>query len=238
MRRDGEEIAPVRLTLLGGAVVETEQHRCELSDGVGRVVAYVALEAPDRVQRSRLAGELWPECHERRAVANLRSALWRARRISSRLLEATATSVRLSPGVWLDVHHPVETIRAHDEHGLSGLRNTVLLPGCVDEWVLVHRERVRQRLLRAIEQEAHRATAEGRYAAAIDLALEAIEVEPLRETPHRLLIEAHLAEGNFSEAVRHYRWYEQLLLRELGVRPSAGLDRAIRRDTGSAAVTR
>ena len=41
-----------------------------------------------------------------------------------------------------------------------------------------------------------------RFSDAIDAALAAVAAEPLRESAHVVLIEAHLAEGNVSEAVR------------------------------------
>jgi DNA-binding SARP family transcriptional activator len=43
--------------------------------------------------------------------------------------------------------------------------------------------------------------------------------EPLRESAHRTLIEAHLAEDNLAEAQRILRAYRALLDRGLGVSP-------------------
>jgi Bacterial transcriptional activator domain len=48
-------------------------------------------------------------------------------------------------------------------------------------------------------------------------------LEPLRETAHRALIEAHLAESNWSEAHRQFRRCQQLFREELGVEPTASL---------------
>ena len=58
---------------------------------------------------------------------------------------------------------------------------------------------------------------------AVEAALAVVGAEPLRESARRLLIEAHLAEGNVVEACRAYHAYEDLALRELGVQPSEGL---------------
>ena len=63
-------------------------------------------------------------------------------------------------------------------------------------------------------------SAGGRHADAIQAALAAIRLEPLRETAHRTLIEIHLAEGNWSEACRQYQRCRRLLQDELGVEPS------------------
>ena len=60
----------------------------------------------------------------------------------------------------------------------------------------------------------------GRYHEAHHAALAAAEVEPLRETPQRCMIKAHLSEGNVSEAMRVYREFCELLRNELSVEPS------------------
>ena len=50
--------------------------------------------------------------------------------------------------------------------------------------------------------------------------LAAVAGEPLRESAHRALITAYLAEGNRSEALRQYRFFRHLLADELGLEPS------------------
>jgi DNA-binding SARP family transcriptional activator len=47
-----------------------------------------------------------------------------------------------------------------------------------------------------------------------------VAAEPLRESAHRALIGAHLAEGNPGEALRQYQLFRGLLGRELGIEPS------------------
>src|SRR2546428_362006 len=63
-------------------------------------------------------------------------------------------------------------------------------------------------------------TEEGRAAAAIAAGLAAVAAEPLRESSHRVLVEAHLSEGNQAEALRQYLHYRDLLRDNLGVEPS------------------
>jgi DNA-binding SARP family transcriptional activator len=95
-----------------------------------------------------------------------------------------------------------------------------LLPGFYDDWALIERERVRQRVLHALEALSERLAAGGRFADAIESALLATSAEPLRESAHRSLIRAHVAEGNLTEARRAYLAYQGLMQRELGVLPS------------------
>jgi DNA-binding SARP family transcriptional activator len=60
----------------------------------------------------------------------------------------------------------------------------------------------------------------GQRPEAAEAALAAVAQEPLRESAHRLVMEAHLADGNPGEAVRHYRLFARLLGRQLGLQPS------------------
>jgi DNA-binding SARP family transcriptional activator len=98
-----------------------------------------------------------------------------------------------------------------------------LLPGWYDDWALMERERVRQRILHALEALSRRLTDAGRYADAVEAAMLAISAEPLRESAQRALIEAHIGEGNLAEARRCYHAYHDLVRRELGVDPSSDL---------------
>jgi DNA-binding SARP family transcriptional activator len=82
------------------------------------------------------------------------------------------------------------------------------------------RERLRQRILHALEALSERLAAAGRFADAIEAALLATGAEPLRESAQRALIKVHIAEGNLTEARRTYRAYHDLVHRELGVAPS------------------
>ncbi len=95
-----------------------------------------------------------------------------------------------------------------------------LLPGWYDDWILLERERHRQLVLLALEALSEHCTDIGRFDAAVLAALAAVEREPLRESAHRALIRAHLADGNVAEAMRRFRLYEQLAQDDLGVDPS------------------
>jgi DNA-binding SARP family transcriptional activator len=95
--------------------------------------------------------------------------------------------------------------------------------GWYDDWVLVERERLRQRMLHRLEELSRRLASAGRFADAVEAAIVAIGAEPLRESAQRVLIEAHVAEGNLSEARRIWREYRDLIHRELGVDPSGAL---------------
>ncbi|MGH3548598.1 MAG: AfsR/SARP family transcriptional regulator [Pseudonocardiaceae bacterium] len=102
-----------------------------------------------------------------------------------------------------------------------------LLPDWSEDWLLFERQRWHQFRLRTLENLAAQQHAEERYLDAVQTALAAIAIEPIRETAHRILIEVHLAEGNTASAVKHYQHYRQLLQHELGVVPSAQMNQLV-----------
>jgi DNA-binding SARP family transcriptional activator len=95
-----------------------------------------------------------------------------------------------------------------------------LLAGWYEDWVLIERERFRQLRLHALEAICERLVALGRFGEAVEAGLAAVAGEPLRESAHRALIQAYLAEGNPWEGVRQFRSYAQLLREELGAETS------------------
>ncbi|HEX2156656.1 MAG TPA: bacterial transcriptional activator domain-containing protein, partial [Actinomycetes bacterium] len=98
-----------------------------------------------------------------------------------------------------------------------------LLPDWYEDWVVLERERLRQLRLHALEALCARLTGAGRFGAAVQAGLAAVAGEPLRESAHRTLIRAHLAEGNPGEAVRQYHLYRRLLTDELAIEPSPAI---------------
>jgi DNA-binding SARP family transcriptional activator len=96
-----------------------------------------------------------------------------------------------------------------------------------DDWVILARERFRQARLHALEALCLSLASSGRYAEAAEAGLAAVAGEPLRESAHRALIQAHLAQGNPGEAIRQYRLCRRLLHEQLGLEPSPQLDELV-----------
>jgi DNA-binding SARP family transcriptional activator len=222
--------APV-VHLLAGPYVTTGTKRQEVPEGSKQLLAYVALRRR-RVERRQVAGTLWPFGDEERAAGNLRSALWRLRRAGINVLVADKWSLALYPHVIVDLHvmdqwatRLIEgTACARDLTTSPSVADALdLLPGWYDDWALAERERIRQRLLHALEALSCRLASLSRFADAVDAALLAVSAEPLRESAQRTLIEAHVAEGNLTEARRSFLAYRALVRRELGVDPSGDL---------------
>jgi len=223
--------------LLGGLYVTRNGNRLEVPEGSKRLLAFLCLRRGP-VERCHAAGTLWPSVDDRRAAGNLRSALWRLRGADIDVLEADKRLIGLRQGVAVDVYELAEwasrLVARRPARGDLSLRRPLddaldLLPGCYDDWAIIERERMRQRMLRALEALSRELTAMGRYGEAVDAALTAIVAEPLRESAQRALLEAHLAESNLIEARRDFLAYRNLVRRELGVEPSVELAALVRR---------
>jgi DNA-binding SARP family transcriptional activator len=221
------DIGPVQLDLLSGFRVVHRDTPIGLPLGAQRVLAYLALH--DRpVLRATLAGTLWRDTTGRRAAANLRSALWRLNQEGLRLVTATVTSLGLAAHVGVDIRRVEElahgvldaTLRCEDIKRPANALGGDFLPDWSDDWVFVERERFRQLRLHALESLCEQLTAVGRFGHAVDAGLAAVAGEPLRESAHRAVIKAYLAEGNRGEALRQYAFYRKLLFTELRTAPS------------------
>jgi DNA-binding SARP family transcriptional activator len=216
--------------MLDGFWVVDGQQTLSIPLSARRVVAFVALRG--RSSRAEVAGTLWPEVSDSKAQACLRTALWRLRQLSVQPLVTGDETLRVDESVDVDVNTLITAIRRVINDGECGADQGLLptlaamgelLPGWYDDWVLLGRERLRQLQLHALELTAQQLTCTGRYAEAIEAAMAAVRLEPLRESATRVLIEVHLAEGNVVEAIRRLEFFERSLAAELGVEPSAEL---------------
>jgi DNA-binding SARP family transcriptional activator len=224
----------VTLGLLQGFRLEHDGGNPVLPLGIQRLVAFLAVHNRPLL-RLYVAGNLWIDSSEEHANANLRTALWRLHRLDFRLVDATRSHLSLAPVVAVDLHDLSRRARQVLRHEAAPTRENVdailnsgdLLPDWYDDWVVVEREQFRQLRLLALETLCSDLSAAGSYATAVEAGLACIAAEPLRESAHRALIGAHLAEGNRVEAIRQFRLYEALLLNELGVEPSAVIRRML-----------
>jgi DNA-binding SARP family transcriptional activator len=225
----GEE-TPV-LHLFGGPFVTYGRRRVSVPQGSKRLLVFVALHR-GQVERGYAAGTLWPAGTEYRAAGNLRSALWRLSRAELPLLRADKCYLTLQQEVVVDARLVNDWASrmitgAPSEDDLVALPTGAdaldLLPGWYEDWALVERERLRQRMLHALEALSRKLVEVGRCAEAVEAAIMAVAAEPLRESAQRALIQAHLAEGNWSEGHRQLAIYRKTLQCELGLEPDPSL---------------
>jgi DNA-binding SARP family transcriptional activator len=227
---DDDGGAELRLFVLGGFDLLWRGERVEVDRASQRVLSLLAVRGRP-LHRSHLAGSLWPDTSESKAAASLRTALWRIRRTGLDVVTTRPSDVALVPSVWVDLaaaerwahgvlHGSVATDLASIE---PRLLTGELLPGFGDDWLVLERERIRQTRLHALEELCRRSREAGRSHDAVMAGTLAVEAEPLRESSTIVLIEAHLAAGNRSEAVRQFDRYREVLRGELGLEPSARL---------------
>jgi DNA-binding SARP family transcriptional activator len=218
------------LSLLGGFELRCAGRAVAVARSGQRLLALLALHARP-LERLWVAGTLWLDQPEERAGASLRSALWRLPRPGgAAVVEASATHLRLAGDVTVDLAELAGRAGALERPSPAGdldlapsLLASDLLPDWYEEWVVLERERFRQLRLHALEALCRRLTEARRFGAAVQAGLAAVAGEPLRESAHRALIQAHLAEGNPGEALRQYRLYRRLLADELAIEPSVAI---------------
>jgi DNA-binding SARP family transcriptional activator len=216
----------IGLWLLSGFELRDDRETIVVPASAQRLIAFLAMR--DRpAHRLYVAGKLWIDRSEEHANACLRTALWRLRQLNADIVTTTSTHLMLSDRVAVDVR--VAVARATRILGGIGLdrddivelsRCGELLPDWYDDWVMIERERLRHLVIHALERLSADATAAGHYAEATDSALAAVEYDPLRESAHRLVMEAQLGDGNASDAIRQYRLFARLLKGRLGLEPS------------------
>jgi DNA-binding SARP family transcriptional activator len=239
----------VEINLLRAFVIAIDGVRIHITSSAQRLVAFLALHR-QTLTRAYISGMLWPETTIQKANASLRSAIWRIQRSCTAVIVANPHELSLAPHCIVDVGE----VERHARRLLDPARScddilsprtcsdlaADLLPGWyTDDWIIVHREQFHQLRLHALEAMCSRLTQAGRYGEAVEAGLAAVRAEPLRESAHGALINAHLAAGNRAEALRQYERCRCVLLDELGLEPSisfeasAGMSAATHRNASS-----
>jgi DNA-binding SARP family transcriptional activator len=216
--------------MLGGFRLLRDGEPVSLPNHGQRLIALLGLTGP--YSRTATAGTLWPDVSEQQAQGSLRTALWRLKRLWPELVIAAEHRLALSSLVEVDtakfVSAAMRTVEGspaqqREQPGLGNLAAGELLPGWYDDWVVFERERLRQLQMHALERLSEQFAAERRFALALEAALKAVRMEPLRESAHASVIAVHLAESNIIEARRHYEHVRRLLWAELQIDPSPHL---------------
>lgn len=210
----------MEITLIGDFAVKGATGKQAVPRSGRQVLAAVALEGA--MPRALAAGLLWPDKCERRALANLRSALWRLRSAGIDALDESDTAVlRLRPEVSVDLDEALG--RSWAAGDIDRLRRDVL-DGWHESWLTWHQVRWRQVRLHALDRlcQVHLDNGESHQAAA--LATEVLVAEPARETTARLLAAAHLALDDPSAAKGLLSDFRSELARGQSLTPSSRFD--------------
>jgi len=183
-----------------------------------------------------LWGPDWPPAWDvalRALVSKLRSMLARVSAAPALTSTTGAYALVLPAGAWLDLDAATEAIH-QAETALSdrdlpdacgwalaarAIASRALLPGEEADWLERLRRHMADVRLRSLECLAEVWIAQGDPALAARDAAEAIEIDPYRESAHRLLIRAHVAAGDRGAAARALEACRRVLEEELGVTP-------------------
>lgn len=204
------------MRLLGRFTLTHGDDEFGLAPRAERLIAFLALR--DGAARDLVAFKLWADCSDEQAHACLRSTLWRLPKPGGHcLVQAMSGQLRLSPDVDIDVRRLRRLVEhwqpdARPSDGVdSSTLSTDLLPSWYDDWLVIERERHHQLRLHSLERLSCWHVSQGAFTDAIEAGLQAVAGDPLRESAHRCLVQAHLGEGNLSEAVRQTRTYLSFL---------------------------
>ncbi|WP_217159779.1 AfsR/SARP family transcriptional regulator [[Mycobacterium] fortunisiensis] len=141
------------LNLIGEFAVYRDREPLALPPSCRRLVALAAVKRGE-LHRGWVCDLLWPGSPPHKAVASLRSALWRLRPVGAdALLVVRHQYIRLAPEVKVDWHEAMAWHEAtSDGRGASAvdhpdlyrlLRGGDLLEGWTDAWCIAERDRYR-----------------------------------------------------------------------------------------------
>jgi DNA-binding SARP family transcriptional activator len=223
-----ESRAPSRsLRLLGRWQLVVDGADVDLGHREERLAALLGLTG--RSSRLHVAGLLWPESTDARALASLRRAVLQTNQRCPGLLHADRLTIGLDADVEVDVDQ-VRRAAAATENGFVGgaslvgrLAGEELLPGWYDDWVLPERERLAQLQVTALERIARHALEEDDLDLCVAAAHAAAHADPLLEAAAELAIRAHLARGDPGSALLEFGRYRDAVRDELGVPPSRAI---------------
>lgn len=231
----GNAAGAVTIGVLGGFSISVDgKPVAGLATGSQRLLMLLALR--DRtVSRTALASALWPDVPAARAGVTLRSALSRLDDLTRGAIFAESATLCLMDDVrvdlreaqraahhLLDIHHPVD-LTGELASSMIATLSTDLLPDWYDEWIVEAGEDWRHLRAAALEALAIRLLGAGMHGEAAGAARAAIRADPLRETPHGILVRVHLADGDQSNAIAVYEGYRTTLRVALDLEPTTQL---------------
>lgn len=235
-----------RLYLTGGICLEGPDGSivdADLPGNQGRLVLAILAVEHRPVGHARMAELLWDDHPPERWKDALASVISKLRTLLTSVgidgrdalgSAGGAYTLHLGSDAWIDVEDGLRRLdRAegairHGDHAgavadatvASAILRRPVLAGADGLWVERFRRRQTDACYRSLVTLADAWTRLGDHQLAATIAESAIQVDPLRELGHRLLITAEQARGDRAAALRALRRCELLLSEELGVRPS------------------
>jgi DNA-binding SARP family transcriptional activator/tetratricopeptide (TPR) repeat protein len=234
---DAHTMARLTLTLLGGfrARLGSATPLTLPTRKAKALLAYLALSPGSPQPRDKLASLLWGSTLDTTARTSLRQTLYALRKClrdaGPRLLAVDGESVSLdADAVTVDVRDFEQ--RASEGTPSALLEATTLYQGDFleglavqeqpfEDWLLGHRERLREVALKSLAGLLAHQRATGSTDSAVQTALRVLELDPLQEPVHRALMQLYVETGRRGSALRQYQLCVATLQRELRTEPEA-----------------
>ena len=214
------------------------------------LLAYLAEEPPRLQSREKVAEFFWPNRPEAYARMNLRQALLGIRKafggdeITSSFLDVTDDSIEFNhKHVWMDtstftdyiqsskthphvdLHHCQDCINQLEE-AVDLYRSDLLYDLVLNEvtglqeWVVFNRERYFRNMIDALKDLSKAYFRRNNFDQAYKFAWRYVEMAPLEESAHRMLMRLLSKNGRRSAALQQYQLCKSIISRELGIEPS------------------
>jgi two-component SAPR family response regulator len=226
-----------------------------------RLFQYLLTYRRQHMPKERIAGELWPELDAGRADRDFKVALNalqsslepnRPARTPSTYVTRLGASYGLNPEapIALDVTEFEDGIAAgaaaekqpgaqaidHYRRALMLYHGEYLPDALYEDWSSGERERLAALYLTSAGRLARLLLEAGQLIEAIDWSQKVLAADNCWEEAYRLLMQAHMANGNRPLAIRTYRHCQEALANELGLAPMAETTRLFNQISGAPAV--
>lgn len=218
----------------------------DLSGNQARTAFAVLVHERRPLHRDRLADIIWngqlPDTWStslNAVISKLRRQLSRVGLDGKAVIGATGGTygLTLPSGAWVDTEDAIRRIDRADgamRHGdeeaalpdatvASSILRRPFLGGVDGPWVADVRRQLSDGLYRSYVVLATGWRQQGDHQLASSVAERAIELDPIRETAYRLLMEAELARGDAIAAMRAFDRCERIVRDEFGASPSAAM---------------
>jgi DNA-binding SARP family transcriptional activator len=207
----------------------------------GRLVfAFLASDAHRPVPRAELTDVLWGDSPPREADTTLSAVLSRLRALLRRIPSASSVAVqngtialRFPLDTWLDVEGAANAIdeaegaRRRGDHAAAWSHANIaaviarrpFLPSEEAPWIERQRQSLSSVLLRSLQCLAAVGAETGDLASAVQYAVQAVDLDPLRESAYHQLMKLHVRTGDTAQALRVFEACRARLRDELGASP-------------------
>jgi DNA-binding SARP family transcriptional activator/TolB-like protein len=223
-----------RLVLLGSPALVDGQKIVQVPEKLFALVAYLVLSGNNGVaRRTQIAELLWDNAAAGQGSVNLRQLLLRLRK--KQLEVGLELLVSDDHNIWLDesrIHIDVREVQklAHGPTAASVVNLAQLYRGDLlegystsgtelDEWILVHRARLRDDIGRVLLQGLEHSDIDLNRAQICSVAESLLRIDPYQEVASRALMRANALEGRMDLVRSVFETCQRRLKSELGVAP-------------------